>query len=103
MSNTRSTKKRLCAMDAGSLFSNGETAAAPTATIPHLVRLFDLVVDPAEMHNVAQAPGNAARVRQMLVLLAEHLKATARQPAVLPKTDDPLEILAFCVQPPHSL
>ena len=70
-----------------------------TPLIPHLVRLYDLVVDPAEMHNVAQVSGNATRVRQMLVLLAEHLKATARQPAVLPKTDDPLELLDFCVQP----
>jgi choline-sulfatase len=62
------------------------------------IRLYDLQSDPGEMHNVAALPENAARVRHMLVLLADHMRATARDPRLVPKTSDPLEILDFCVQ-----
>ena len=63
-----------------------------------MIRLFDLENDPAEMHNVADRPENAERVRQMLAQLAEHLKSTAREPEFIPRTDDPVELLDFCVQ-----
>jgi choline-sulfatase len=63
------------------------------------IRLYDLQADPAEMHNVAGLPENASRVRHMLGLLADHLQATAREPRLVPKTVDPMEILDFCVQP----
>jgi choline-sulfatase len=62
------------------------------------IRLYDLQTDTAEMHNVAGLAENAARVRHMLVLLADHMRATAREPALVPKTDDPLELLDYCVQ-----
>jgi hypothetical protein len=35
----------------------------------------------------------------MLLLLADHLRVTAREPRLIPKTADPIEILDFCVQP----
>ena len=62
------------------------------------IRLYDLQTDPAEMHNVAAAPENAERVRKMLADLAEHMRSTAREPALVPNTDDPLELLDYCVQ-----
>lgn len=62
------------------------------------IRLYDLQTDPNEMHNVAAAPENAERVHKMLADLAEHLRSTAREPALVPKTDDPLELLDDCVQ-----
>ena len=62
------------------------------------IRLYDLENDPSEMHNVAGRPENAERVQHMLVRLAEHMRSTARKPALVPKTDDPLELLDFCVQ-----
>jgi arylsulfatase A-like enzyme len=64
----------------------------------HIIRLFDLVCDPAEMHNVAQAPENATLVRKMLELLADHLKSTAREPNLIPQSSDPIQVLDFCVQ-----
>ncbi len=62
------------------------------------IRLYDLENDPQEMHNVVAAPENVKRVRKMLADLAEHLRSTAREPALVPKTDDPLELLDYCVQ-----
>jgi zinc and cadmium transporter len=62
------------------------------------IRLYDLQTDPSEMHNVAAAPKNAERVHKMLADLAEHMRSTAREPALVPKTDDPLELLDDCVQ-----
>ena len=62
------------------------------------IRLYDLKNDSSEMHNVAGLPENAERVKQMLGRLAEHLRSTAREPALVPKTADPLELLDYCVQ-----
>jgi arylsulfatase A-like enzyme/zinc transporter ZupT len=62
------------------------------------IRLYDLQNDPAEMHNVAGLPANAERVQHMLVVLAEHMRSTAREPEFVPMTHDPLELLDFCVQ-----
>ena len=62
------------------------------------IRLYDLEHDAAEMHNVAARPENAERVRQMLRDLADHMRSTAREPALVPQSDDPLEVLDYCVQ-----
>ena len=35
----------------------------------------------------------------MTRLLAEHMKRTARQPELLPKTDDVDEVLGHCLKP----
>ena len=35
----------------------------------------------------------------MLKQLADHLRETAREPALVPQTDDPLKVLDYCVQP----
>ena len=63
------------------------------------IRLYDLETDPTELHDVATRAENAERVRQMLALLTEHLRATARQPARTMGSHDPLEELDFLVQP----
>ena len=62
------------------------------------IRLYDLEKDAAEMHNVAARPENAERVRQMLQDLADHMRSTAREPALVPQSDDSLEVLDYCVQ-----
>lgn len=62
------------------------------------IRLYDLQSDPTEMHNVAAVPDNADRVKRMLASLAQHLRSTAREPALVPRTDDPLTVLDYCVQ-----
>ena len=48
------------------------------------IRLYDLQSDPAELHNVANLPENAERGKRMIVLLADHLKVTAREPQLVP-------------------
>ena len=62
------------------------------------IRLFDLDHDPAETHNVADRPENAGRVADLLKILAKHLKATAADPGLVPQSNDPLDILDYCVQ-----
>jgi choline-sulfatase len=63
------------------------------------LRLFDLKNDPNEMRNLAQDPANRKRVAHYTALLADHCRRTARQPERVPATDDPLEVLDYCVQP----
>jgi choline-sulfatase len=63
------------------------------------VRLYDLETDPAELRDVATRSENAERVRRMLVLLAEHLRSTARQPPPTAGSSDVLEELDLLVQP----
>ncbi|MBI2947175.1 MAG: sulfatase [Verrucomicrobia bacterium] len=63
------------------------------------IRLFDLDADPSELKNLAKQREHARRVEQFTRQLAEHLKRTARQPELLPKSDDPHAILEFCLQP----
>jgi hypothetical protein len=58
-----------------------------------------LETDPAELHDVATRSENAERVRRMLVLLAEHLRSTARQPTLSAGPSDLLEELDLLVQP----
>jgi choline-sulfatase len=63
------------------------------------IQLFDQLKDPDEMHNLAKEPQHAALVATLIAQLAEHMKRTARQPELLPKTDDFYERLEFCLQP----
>lgn len=65
----------------------------------HTIKLFGLETDPDEFTNLASRPEQADRVQRMLALLAEHMKATDRNPEKLPRTDDPIQILDHCVQP----
>jgi len=61
-------------------------------------RLYDLHQDPAEMHNVAGDPANAATLVRLRDLLIDHLATTAREVAAVPQ-GDPIETLEYCVQP----
>ena len=63
------------------------------------IQLFDLENDPGELVNLAARPEHVRRVAEFTVQLAEHLKRTARQPELIPKTDDVNAVLAFCLQP----
>jgi choline-sulfatase len=63
------------------------------------VRLYDLEVDPEEMTNLAGRAEHARRVADFTARLAEHMKRTARQPELIPKTGDVHAVLEFCLQP----
>jgi choline-sulfatase len=63
------------------------------------IRLYDLETDPEELHDVVSRPENADRVRRMLALLAEHLRATARETAPIAGSSDLLDQLDSLVQP----
>jgi hypothetical protein len=63
------------------------------------IRLFDLEDDPGELRDVAGCPANDAVVGELLVLLADHLRRTARDADWIPKTDDLHALLASCLPP----
>ncbi|MBI3852805.1 MAG: sulfatase [Verrucomicrobia bacterium] len=63
------------------------------------IQLFDLKRDPEEMQNLAQRPEFSKTVEDFTRRLAERLKRTARQPELIPQTDDVHAILEFCLQP----
>jgi choline-sulfatase len=63
------------------------------------IMLFDLKGDPDERINLAARPEHADRVAGFTRQLADHMKATARQPELVPRTDDPHVILEHCLQP----
>ncbi len=63
------------------------------------LKLFDMKNDPGQMTNLANHPEHADAVRALTQRLAEHLRATARQPELIPRTDDVHELLDFLVQP----
>ena len=63
------------------------------------IKLFDVKNDPEQMTNLAKQPEHADVVRDLTRRLAEHLRATARQPQLTPRTDDVYELLDFLVQP----
>jgi choline-sulfatase len=63
------------------------------------IKLFDVESDPEELTNLAGKPEQARRVTEFTKLLADHLKRTARQPELIPKTDDVHTVLEFCLQP----
>jgi choline-sulfatase len=63
------------------------------------VLLFDNEKDPGQFTNLAKQPAYAKVVEELTKQLAEHLKRTARQPELLPQTDDIHALLEFCLQP----
>lgn len=63
------------------------------------IQLFDLENDPGEVVNLARRPALKNQVEQFTRDLAEHMKRTARQPELIPKTDDPDAVLVFCLRP----
>jgi choline-sulfatase len=74
-------------------YATGHPTSAP------MIQLYDLKKDPAEMTNVAAHPANARLVAGFTAQLAAHFKRTARQPELIPQTDDPRAILEFSLQP----
>src|SRR5262249_30205286 len=63
------------------------------------VRLYDLDNDPDETLNLAGQGEHARRVRQLMEVLANRLVQTAREPELVPKTNDPPMLLAHCLKP----
>src|SRR5262249_41415190 len=63
------------------------------------VRLFDMERDPEEMTNLAGRPEHARAVARFTADLADHMRRTARQPELVPRTDDVHAVLEFCLQP----
>jgi choline-sulfatase len=63
------------------------------------ILLFDNEKDPGQFTNLAKRPEYAKVVEELTKQLAEHLKRTARQPELLPQTDDVHALLEFCLQP----
>jgi choline-sulfatase len=63
------------------------------------VRLYDLQKDRDELTNLAGRPEHAGLVAQLTADLADHLKRTARQPELVPATNDVHAVLEFCLQP----
>lgn len=62
------------------------------------LKLYDLKNDPEEFTNLASRKEQASRVQELLQILVNHLKATARQPEKIPTSDDPMVILDYCSQ-----
>ena len=60
-------------------------------------RLYDLGNDPDEMDDVAATHPEV--VNDLVRALAVHMKGTARDPAAVPTTNDPHELLSFCLPP----
>lgn len=63
------------------------------------IRLYDMTKDPGQTENLAQKPEHAKLVAEFTQILADHLRRTARQPELLPKTDDVHTFLEFALQP----
>jgi arylsulfatase A-like enzyme len=63
------------------------------------LQLFDLQNDPEELLNLANHRAHQKEILAFTVELAEHMKRTAREPELIPKSDDPHAILEFCLKP----
>jgi arylsulfatase A-like enzyme len=61
------------------------------------IRLYDLENDPDEMNDVAAT--HPAVMNDLVGALAAHMKGTARDPASVPATKDPHELLRSCLRP----
>lgn len=74
-------------------YAPDQTPSGPTT------RLYDLAEDPSELRDVAGLAEHREVVERLLDVLARHMRATARDPGVLPGTEDPLTILERCLPP----
>jgi hypothetical protein len=63
------------------------------------VKLYDMHRDPGQTTNLAGRLERAELIRELMGRLLTHLRATARQPELIPRTDDIYELLDFLVQP----
>jgi hypothetical protein len=63
------------------------------------ILLFDLQTDPDEVKNLAGKPEHEATRKQLLTLLAGHLKKTARLPDHVAVDGDILERIDFMLRP----
>ncbi|HVW02477.1 MAG TPA: sulfatase-like hydrolase/transferase [Planctomycetaceae bacterium] len=63
------------------------------------VQLYDLEHDPDELTNLADRPERAELVAEFTRQLADHMRRTARQPELVPQTDDVHKILEYCLAP----
>jgi arylsulfatase A-like enzyme len=61
------------------------------------IRLYDLKSDPHELTNLADRPEQSDRVTGFTRQLADHLRRTARQPELIPPSEDVHAILDFCL------
>jgi choline-sulfatase len=64
-----------------------------------VVQLFDLKSDPDETTNLAGKPEHAKLVSELTASLADHLTKTAREPKLIPTTDDVHAKLEHLLQP----
>jgi arylsulfatase A-like enzyme len=63
------------------------------------IQLYDLENDPDELINLAGRAEHAGQVEQLTHELADHLARTAREPHLIPKSEDVRSILAHCLAP----
>lgn len=63
------------------------------------IMLYDELNDPNEFEDLADRPEHKDFVAALLNTLAAHMKSIARQPELVPVTDDPYAILGHCLQP----
>jgi choline-sulfatase len=63
------------------------------------VMLFDNDKDPGQFTNLAARAEHAKLVEELMSKLADHLKRTARQPELIPQTDNVHTLLEFLLQP----
>jgi choline-sulfatase len=63
------------------------------------IRLFDLSVDPDETTDVSARAENITVVEELLVLIAGHMRRTARDTAAIPATEDVHAMLEHCLPP----
>ena len=66
---------------------------------PCSTRLYDLAADPEELIDVADRPANRPLVARLLSTLADHLHATACDPASVPAGESVQAVLDRCLTP----
>ena len=67
------------------------------------VQLFDLANDAGECINLADRPECADLAEQLTRELADHLVRTAREPGLIPKTQDLRQTLSHCLKPRDAI
>jgi choline-sulfatase len=63
------------------------------------IRIYDTKNDPDELHDLSEDPAQRERIAQLINGMVDHMVATAREPEILPKDVERLELLDFCLQP----